>query len=352
MSSDRINKIAYLECLRRVKLPDGAVRVLVALFTYSDASGGNIRPGIKRLAGDCCMGQSTVRRHLDLLVERGFIRQVYRGGRTGGGHAYASGYQLCQPNSTAQNRAVDDDSTAQNRAVDNDSQPLTSESQPLTSEFSTAQFTPLNRSVVSTHQVKEQVNEPGKNQQGESGHETADLAPDNEVDAPAPYLRLGFVPSQTEPTLANITPPSRFCRKHQPAGTDTSCHACGNARVYRDSEWPYTATGVEYSKCKAAADQYIRRSGGSGAKQLEMDMLRAQLGGNRIGRTPTDIFNEIEDRRAARGLSGPDRNSLAWMSLGRQQPVEAIEAEVVSDDGQDDNRTRRERMRAAFRGEP
>ncbi|OBJ50200.1 hypothetical protein A9W94_28520 [Mycobacterium asiaticum] len=83
-----------------------------------------------------------------------------------------------------------------------------------------------------------------------------------------------------------------------------------------------------------------------------MDMLRAQLGGNRIGRTPTDIFNEIEDRRAARGLSGPDRNSLAWMSLGRQQPVEAIEAEVVSDDGQDDNRTRRERMRAAFRGEP
>lgn len=129
-SDDRFNKIAYFKSLRGAKLPDGAVRVLAILYSYSDAGGGSIRPGIKRLAEDCCMGESTVSRHLALLRACGFLEQEYRGGRRGDGQPRASGYRLAIP-STAHQREVDNASTAQQREVDKHSQPLDSESQPL-----------------------------------------------------------------------------------------------------------------------------------------------------------------------------------------------------------------------------
>jgi hypothetical protein len=103
----RFNKIAYLECVRGAKIPAGAVQVLVVLYTYSDATGGNIHPGIKRLAGDCRMGESTVSAQLKLLTDRGFIREECRGGRSWDGRKWASVYQLCIPGSPSDNLEVD-----------------------------------------------------------------------------------------------------------------------------------------------------------------------------------------------------------------------------------------------------
>lgn len=108
------NKIAYFECLRGVDFGRnvGALHVLAVLYSYSDAYGGSIRPGVNRLAADCCMAESTVRAHLKLLTERGFIRREYRGGRSGGGRTRASGYRLAIPSTAEPPAPVERFSTA------------------------------------------------------------------------------------------------------------------------------------------------------------------------------------------------------------------------------------------------
>jgi hypothetical protein len=91
---------------------------------------------------------------------------------------------------------------------------------------------------------------------------------------PNPYLHLGFVSSVTEPPLGGITPPSRYCAKHQPSGTDESCWPCGNARRYRDQEWPITERGREYIRYCATVTRMDERQGRHDAPMAEI-ALRA-----------------------------------------------------------------------------
>jgi Helix-turn-helix domain len=135
------NKIGYLKCARGMNL-QAAGFVLAVLYSYSDPDGGNIRPGIKRLAADCCMDESSIRRHLKVLADRGLIRQESRGGRSGDGRTRASTYRLCVPGSTGHGCPVENVSTGHDCPVDNGSQPLNSGSQPLNSGVSTAQQCP------------------------------------------------------------------------------------------------------------------------------------------------------------------------------------------------------------------
>jgi hypothetical protein len=148
-------------------------------------------------------------------------------------------------------------------------------------------------------------------------------APPNPLPAvPAPYL-----PSTEEPTLSEITPPSRYCAKHQPYGTDDKCHACGRARRYRDEIWPTTNEGSGYHH-----EVEIRKAGTKiGAKGAARD--RQLIGGvsaaERITRTlgtsiPKSVLSErVREIDNAEVIelppNGTDRKALEWLELGRRQ---------------------------------
>jgi Helix-turn-helix domain len=134
-----MNKIGYFKSLRGVKLPAGAIHVLTILYSYSDPDGGSIHPGVTRLAGDCDMGESTVKRHLKLLRHEGFLVLDSRGGRSGDGRTRASTYRLAIPNS----QSLSSEPLS-------DSQSLTSDSQSLTSDVSKSQQWAPIKSLSST----------------------------------------------------------------------------------------------------------------------------------------------------------------------------------------------------------
>lgn len=90
------SKLTYLKDLRVHKIGNGAYRVLLAVFNYTDQDGGSAHPGIARLAQDCDMGESTVRRHLTWLKEHGYVVQESRGHSVGDVNL-ASVYSLALP---------------------------------------------------------------------------------------------------------------------------------------------------------------------------------------------------------------------------------------------------------------
>ena len=61
---------------------------------------------------------------------------------------------------------------------------------------------------------------------------------------PTPLVSA-YPPSMEEPTLGGITPPSRYCGKHQPSGTSDPCGRCADCRIHRDS-WEHTDAGIAY----------------------------------------------------------------------------------------------------------
>jgi Helix-turn-helix domain len=98
LSANRFCKFTYLKGLHRHRFPkgDGAYRVLVTILDYADERGRNAHPGVARLADDCGMGASTIRRHLKWLKERGYIVQESRG-HSVGDLKLASVYSLAMP---------------------------------------------------------------------------------------------------------------------------------------------------------------------------------------------------------------------------------------------------------------
>jgi hypothetical protein len=98
VSGNRFCKFAYLKALSGRNFPkgDGAFRVLVAVWNYADEQGRNAHPGVSRLAADCCMGESTVRRHLKWLTEHGYLVRESRGHNVGE-VSLASVYSLARP---------------------------------------------------------------------------------------------------------------------------------------------------------------------------------------------------------------------------------------------------------------
>jgi len=94
LSGNRFCKFAYLKCLRG--LATAPQLVLRVLADYADENGRNAHPGIPRLATDCGMGESTVRRHLKWLEKNGYVVQESRGHNVGA-FALASVYSLTLP---------------------------------------------------------------------------------------------------------------------------------------------------------------------------------------------------------------------------------------------------------------
>lgn len=125
------NKYAYLKSLHGRELSTGAYRVLITVLDYANEYGENAHPGIARLADDCVMGASTVRRHLNWLVEHGYLVLDSRGHNVKN-FAVASVYHVeLPPNIERKATAQSEEPTAQNRAP-------------------TAQYRATYRSVLST----------------------------------------------------------------------------------------------------------------------------------------------------------------------------------------------------------
>jgi hypothetical protein len=75
-------------------MPNGAYRVLVAVFNYTNAVGQNAHPGEARLAHDTGMSVRSVRDHLKCLTDNGYLVKGKRGHGSGGSQGMATVYSL------------------------------------------------------------------------------------------------------------------------------------------------------------------------------------------------------------------------------------------------------------------
>lgn len=89
-------KFEYLKATRG-KLTPSRRTVAVELLNYADANGDNAHPGIDRLAEDCLLSRSTVKRNLEWLRENGWVVEQSRGRKGANGHGWASVYSLTIP---------------------------------------------------------------------------------------------------------------------------------------------------------------------------------------------------------------------------------------------------------------
>jgi hypothetical protein len=99
-----------------------------------------------------------------------------------------------------------------------------------------------------------------------------------------------------EPTLGGITPPSRYCPDHQPAGFNGKCWGCGNARVYRNETWPHTNDGFEYATHQATSKEMARREGKNAAPAAAMARHQGITLDEREART-IRLLTEMDDRQ-------------------------------------------------------
>jgi hypothetical protein len=163
---------------------------------------------------------------------------------------------------------------------------------------------------------------------GANGHMPARIVPGTDLvvadmdDPDALYVRLGFVRSASEPTFGGITPPSRYCVKHQPSGIDGNCWGCGNARIYHDKTWPGTREGMKYRTYQAAGDELVKQEGRALGRDLRRQAMVEKLSRNpdaaMFGFSP-DSFNPD---------SAVDQKMADWLSL-KDRPGEAIEGEIA-----------------------
>jgi hypothetical protein len=143
----------------------------------------------------------------------------------------------------------------------------------------------------------------------------SDLVVADQTDPAAVYLALGFVRSAIEPTINGITPPSRYCARHQPNGADGDCHRCGTARVYRTETWPYRPEGVEYRTYQAAADELVKQQGRPLGRELNRQAVVEKL-----SRNPD---------AAMFGFGGPsDQKAADWQLLADLESGAAWEREL------------------------
>jgi DNA-binding transcriptional ArsR family regulator len=82
-SAQRIDRFEWERCLRRLALGTPTKAVALMLASYADRDGGNIHPGVDRLAANLECHERTVRRHLTRLAELGLIEKTFSGSSAG-----------------------------------------------------------------------------------------------------------------------------------------------------------------------------------------------------------------------------------------------------------------------------
>ncbi|WP_136244641.1 MULTISPECIES: helix-turn-helix domain-containing protein [Mycobacterium] len=108
MSSNVFSKLTYLKGLRGHDMSNGAYRVLLAVFNYTDEYGNNAHPGEQRLADDTGLSARSVRDYLKWLTENGYLVKGPRGHGNGQGQGFATVYGLGMPELPAESRRLVD----------------------------------------------------------------------------------------------------------------------------------------------------------------------------------------------------------------------------------------------------
>jgi len=68
-------------------------RLCLALASYANDEGRNVRPGLARLVDETTLSRATIKRRIDDLITAGFLRRVHEGD----GRGNASVYTLTVP---------------------------------------------------------------------------------------------------------------------------------------------------------------------------------------------------------------------------------------------------------------
>ncbi|MBB1482504.1 hypothetical protein H5392_01355 [Tessaracoccus sp. MC1865] len=77
---DKINKHVWLKLLRGMAMSHGEYRVMVNMFTYTDAKGRGAHPGLVRIASDAGVTRNTARGALAMATEVGWLKLTRKGG--------------------------------------------------------------------------------------------------------------------------------------------------------------------------------------------------------------------------------------------------------------------------------
>jgi hypothetical protein len=114
LNADRFSKLTYLKALRGHEITNGAYRVLVAIFNYTDEAGENAHPGEQRLAADTGLSSRSVRDYLKWLTEKKYLIKGPRGHGNGGQKpGMATVYALGMPDLPAEARPLDEEVTGE-----------------------------------------------------------------------------------------------------------------------------------------------------------------------------------------------------------------------------------------------
>jgi DNA-binding transcriptional ArsR family regulator len=89
-------RFVWERALRSSRLASRTRLVAYAVATYANADGTRARPGVAELAGACALPKSTVRQHLGVLRDSGFVVRVSKGSASGR-RAKADEYRLTVP---------------------------------------------------------------------------------------------------------------------------------------------------------------------------------------------------------------------------------------------------------------
>jgi hypothetical protein len=82
-SAQRTDRFEWERFIRRLRLGTTTKAVALMLAVYADRDGGNIHPGVDRLAAHLECHERTVRRHLTRLAELGLIEKTFSGSSAG-----------------------------------------------------------------------------------------------------------------------------------------------------------------------------------------------------------------------------------------------------------------------------
>ncbi|MBM4640466.1 hypothetical protein GS448_15855 [Rhodococcus hoagii] len=272
MTNESVSKLEWLAGLRGVDLTHAEFRVLVTLFTYTDASLSNAYPSKATLAEVAKVTPRTLTTSLRTLQKKGLARIVRQGGNQYGKgtanvwellpHSYPKGVTEGSP--SARPKGIPD--IPPSRGEGGPSVPVKG---------------------VPEYRSRGSLSDPSSGHR--SGHRSGGARADD-----------------SQPRETSIAPPPRRCPRHIHDDIPPNCHACGQARRAHES-WQSEQQRAD----RQAVSDAARARAEDRARALAACGLCDETG-YRNGR-PCD-HNPNQDETNARG------REKAWAAIGGRKP--------------------------------
>ncbi|NKZ88804.1 hypothetical protein GS966_02530 [Rhodococcus hoagii] len=272
MTNESVSKLEWLAGLRGADLTHAEFRVLVTLFTYTDASLSNAYPSKATLAEAAKVTPRTLAASLRTLQKKGLARIARQGGNQYG-KGTANVWELL-PHSCS--KGVPDVPPSIRPKGVPDVPPSRAEGGPS-----------VPAKGVPEYRSRGSLSDPPSGHR--SGHRSGDARADG-----------------SKPRETSSTPPPRRCPKHIHDDNPPNCHACGQARRAHEA-WQ-------------TEQQRAERQAVSDAARARAELTRQQIDACDLcdetgyrGLAPCD-HNPAQDETNARG------REKAWAAIGGRKP--------------------------------